>query len=130
MEAGGTVKNATGKPQTIDQRVTWAEACRDIVISAMDKGQLLPVGLLGFVLLMILKMNAVDDAALANRLLDLIKNHSMIGYFFWVLTLGLWYLHARYMRMAHNEESGRIGREKSRLQEQVSGRQLPSSRRR
>jgi hypothetical protein len=129
MDAGGIVNRTTGKSPVIDQRVTWAEACRDVVISAMDKGQLIPVGLFVFVLLMIFKMNAVDDAALANRLLDLIKNHSMVGYICWILTLGLWYVHARYMRMEHNEESGRIGREKSRLQEQVSGRSLPSSRR-
>jgi hypothetical protein len=125
----GTSTSKKRSTASVDKRVTWAQTARDVTIAAMDKGQLLPLGLLAIVLLMVFRMDPSDDAALANRLLDLIKHYAAVGYLGWVVTMGGWYLHAKTMRIQHNEESGRIGREKSRLQERISGEHLPSSRR-
>ena len=114
--------------QVVDKRVTTAQAVRDIIIGAMNKGQLIPV-LLGACLITILwRMPSDDLTKLANRLLDLLSNHVSFGYVMWIATVVAWYLHAKHVRKVHNAESGRIGKEKSRLQEQLLNRPLPSSR--
>lgn len=110
------------------QKVTWAHMVRDVVIEAMNNGQLVPILMGGLAFVALLKMPSADVTLFLNRTLDLVKNYSAVGYMGWVGTLIVWFFHARAMRATHNEESGRIGREKSRLQEALSGKKLPSSR--
>lgn len=114
--------------QVVDKRVTMAQATRDIVIAAMNKGQLIPVLLGACIIIILWRMPSDDVTKLANRLLDLLSNHAIFGYALWLVTIMLWYVHATHVRNVHNVESGRIGKEKSRLQEQLLERPLPSSR--
>jgi hypothetical protein len=127
--AGAEMGNSkTSTKQVVDKRVTIAQAARDIVIAAMNKGQLIPVVLGAGIIIILWRMPSDDVTKLANRLLDMLSNHAIVGYALWLVTIMVWYVHATHVRNVHNVESGRIGKEKSRLQEQLSDRALPSSR--
>jgi hypothetical protein len=126
---GTGTSGKTKKSVVVDKRVTWAQTARDVLIAAMDKGQLVPLALFLIILLMIWVTPSDQIPVVEGRLLALVQNHAVFGYILWLVTVGFWFLHAKYMRTEHNKETGRIGREKSQLQEKLSGKDLPSSRR-
>lgn len=118
-----------GKAAKIDKRVTWAQAFRDIFIAAMNKGQLIPVVLGLAFLIWVWRVDPKDLSALGGRFLLLVSTHQAIGYVLWIVTSLAWVIHARLVKGTTDAESGRIGKEKTRLQELLAGRVFPSSRR-
>lgn len=117
------------KVTKVDKRVTWAQAFRDIIIAALNKGQLIPTVLgLGF-LIWVWRVDPNELGVLGSQFLTLIKSHQVVGYVLWVITTIGWVIHARVVKGTTDAESGRIGKEKTRLQEQLAGRTFPSSRR-
>ena len=107
--------------------VTWAQATRDIVLAAMNNGQLLPLGLTAVVLLLIWRMPSEQAGALAREVLNGLRHAAGVAY---VALIGVsvgWVSHVRWMRLAFRAEYERIGREKSELQRLVTGADLKSS---
>lgn len=107
--------------------VTWAQSVRDIFVTSINRGQLPVLGLIVVTLLMIWKMPGDAVSALAEEVLHSLQNGDLWGYVLFVLTLGGWYSHAKRMRKMFSNEAERIGTEKSRLQEQLVGRNYKSS---
>ncbi|OOF34549.1 hypothetical protein [Salinivibrio costicola] len=107
--------------------VSWAQAFRDIIIRAMDRGQLLPV--LGFLLVLafIWKMPESKVYDFGVLILNGFKNLSLAGWVSTVVVCILWAGHARIMRRKHSSEYQRIGSEKSRLQKEQVNTPLGSS---
>lgn len=107
--------------------VTWAQTVRDIFVTSINRGQLPVLGMIAVTLLMIWKMPEDAVSALAEEVLHSLQNGDLWGYVLFVLTLGGWYSHAKRMRKMFSNEAERIGTEKSRLQEQLVGRNYKSS---
>lgn len=110
-----------------EHRVTWEQAFRDIVITAMNRGQfpILVVGAVIFVL--IYRLNANQSFQLLKEFISKLEDFSILGWVLWVLTIGLWVVYAKKVRKNFSVEMSRVGREKSKAQEKASRRKLPSS---
>lgn len=110
-----------------EHRMTWAQAFRDIVITAMNRGQfpILVVGAVIFVL--IYRLNANQSFQLLKEFISKLEDFSILGWVLWVLTIGLWVVYAKKVRKNFSVEMSRVGREKSKAQEKASRRKLPSS---
>ncbi|MFY3630859.1 hypothetical protein ACOTFH_29865 [Achromobacter xylosoxidans] len=119
------MSNKTGKsPSTTPNkrnRVTWAQAVRDMVTSAINKGQLPLFGLLFVVVCLIFKMPPEDVSKLVFAIFEALKAGDLVGYVIAVVLGGCWYGHARLMRKQYSAEYERIGKEKTSLQSQVGG---------
>jgi hypothetical protein len=125
----GSKSNSGQRRTTVDRRVTWAQAFRDIFVAALNKGQLLPVTMALALLIWIARMDSSDLPKVYYDFRALLLRHEMIGYVLWIITLIAWVIHARFVKGTTDAESGRIGKEKTGLQEQLAGRSFSSSRR-
>lgn len=68
-------------------RMTWAHACRDIVITALNNGQIITIALLAFLGLIISKFDAVDIKELIRMSGLFLRDNSFIGYGLFVVCL-------------------------------------------
>jgi hypothetical protein len=109
--------------------VTWAQACRDVVVTAINRGQLPVLGLLFLVALVLLKMPEEDVSKLVFSIVESFRRWELVAYPLLLITVGGWCWHAKWMRKAFSDEAERIGREKSVLQSVVSGVKYKSSNR-
>lgn len=109
-----------------NQKIGPSHAIRDIVIAAMNKGQLLPLGMLGVILLALYRMPAEDVSSLMFGLVDGTAS-GLLGWIVAVLSLMGWYAHARFQRRTHADEMKRVGDEKKALHEQLLGDKAVSS---
>lgn len=120
----GKEKGTNVRPQ-----VSWPHATRDIVIRAMDRGQLPILALCVLAIVMVWRMPSAQVSTLAFEVVRNLEHGALGG---WALSgavsLG-WYKHAGYMRRIHAQECDRIGTEKSKAQALAHGRKLPSSKR-
>ncbi|HEW9976689.1 hypothetical protein [Shewanella algae] len=126
---------ARGKPQTNNRsrkkseahKVTVAEAFRDVVIKAIDRGQLLP--LIGGFCLVLLIWKMPEDKAyeFATNMAKGFQDLSLFGWLLAVFFAVSWSVHVRSIRRKHSEEYRRIGREKSELQGKRAKIKLESS---
>ena len=107
--------------------VTWAHASRDVLVAAINRGQLLLLLLGAIILLLIWKMPSADAGVLANKLVDDLSNYSLIGWLLFLVALGGWYVHAKSQRTAITAEMKRLGDERSKLQDQTLGGRVKSS---
>ncbi|NVJ59791.1 MAG: hypothetical protein HWE27_05335 [Gammaproteobacteria bacterium] len=113
--------------KNVKNTVTWAQAFRDIILKAMDRGQLLPVLLFLICLALIWKMPDEKVYDFGVMILNGFKNLSLLGWGIAVLVCVLWAGHARTMRRNHSFEYQRIGGEKSKLQREQAKVPLGSS---
>jgi hypothetical protein len=100
---------------------------RDVLIAAMNKAQLPALSIAALVGIMLWRMPPADIAKLLLEIkMDLVHGwllgYGLAGFF----ALG-WFLHARAQRRAIHLEMDRIGKERTKLQEQLLGRELESS---
>lgn len=107
--------------------VTWAQAFRDIINKAMDRGQLLPILFFFVVIFLIYKMPPEHVYQFGIDILHGLKNWSLVGWCSTGIVSILWAGHARSMRRRHSAEYLRMGTEKSRLQREQARPQLGSS---
>lgn len=110
------------KPQN---KVTWAEAFRDIVVASMDRGQLPILFLFGTVFALIWKLDSKDSLSLLSSIGTQLNNWYIYGYILFFLSLFGWYTTAKMLRKMHFEECDRVGREKSDLQEKLLNHSQP-----
>lgn len=98
-------------------KVSWAEAFKDITIVAMNRGQL-PV--LGFIFVIILIINKIPSDAvvkLVYEIADKLGAISFLSYSFNVVLILAWAWHAKMVRKMHSNECERVGKEKTKLQQ-------------
>jgi len=117
------------KPKRPTVKVTWAEAFRDIIIRSIDRGQLLPVSVFLLLVLIIWKLESDQLEALVEKVIDLLVMWDLVGWllFFFLLLTGI--IGGFIVRSLVRREQHRIGKEKSRLQNQLHKKQLKSSQR-
>lgn len=102
---------------TIDQRVTWAQALRDLGINSMMTGQFPFFCLFMLTLVVVISLPSSDVSLLIHRLVDHLIKLELIAYILWLSTVFLWFIHVRYLSKSHAEEYKRIAAEKTYLQE-------------
>lgn len=118
-----TRKTAAGTARTTRPRsgsMSWAQSFRDMVVAAINKGQLPVLGVLFVVLLFIFKLPEERIGDLARDLLMHLIDGSLGGYLLAVVFGSSWFFHAKAMRRSFSSEVDRIGREKSELQDQLA----------
>ena len=98
------------------QKVTWAEAFRDIVIASMNKGQFLLLTVVGVFFTIIVKMPEKDVSKLMFAIVDRLAEWELMAYILLTVVLAAWYVHAKAMRTIFSDECRRIGKEKPKLQ--------------
>jgi hypothetical protein len=108
-------------------KFTWANAFRDIVIAAMNKGQMPFIAIWLTVLWVIPWMDSKDIFNLLVQVLDALEGGRLWGWLLFVGALACWYYHAKWLRRISANETERIGKEKSVLQNKVGGRAFQSS---
>lgn len=113
-----------GKPKK-KVTVTWAQAFRDIVISGMARGQLLPLMCSLAVLLIIYRLPPEKLANLVYLLFS--KGILALG---WVVAVALvigWSWQSRRSRRFHSAEYERITKEKNDCQSELNNKKFISS---
>jgi 4-amino-4-deoxy-L-arabinose transferase-like glycosyltransferase len=113
------------KPQRV--HVNFWAFLQATLIHSINKGQFPGACVAGLLALIILKMPQDEVAILAKTLVAGLKSAVGVSYAFNVILLVGWAIHARWQRSSISGEMDRIGREKSRLQEDSTGRKLTNS---
>jgi p-aminobenzoyl-glutamate transporter AbgT len=108
-----------------ENKFTWAEAFRDIIVASMDKGQLPILFLFGTVFALIWKLDGKDSLSLLSSVGNQLINWYIYGYILFFLSLVSWYITAKMLRKMHFEECDRVGKEKSDLQEKLLNHNQP-----
>lgn len=100
--------------------IGWAQSLRDMVVTAINKGQLPVLAVLLILLMVIFKMPGEDVAKLASDIVAALIAGELVGYLL-ALTFGFgWFFHSRSLRKTFSNEYERIGTEKSKLQNQAA----------
>lgn len=107
--------------------VTWAQAVRDVLLSAMARGQLPLLGLLALVAMIVAKFPEERLVSLVERLFELWTKGDSLGWAAWAATVLGWIVYARISRKLFQLELDRVAREKSELQKLLNGKSFPSS---
>ena len=105
----------------------WSQAFRDMVVSAINRGQLPVFGTFLVILMLLWKMPGNDVSKLVFDILDSLRRLEFLAYLFLVVVCIGWFIHARVMRSAFSAEAERMGREKSELQRKLASTQFKSS---
>ena len=124
--SGNAKRNKQGK-QTNQSPVTWAQAFRDIIITAMNRGQLLLLMVTGIFILLIWKLDSKQAFDLLNSFIEKLKDWSIVGWILWGFTVFVCFFLFRKVRTDFSYEMKRVGKEKSKAQEKALQRSLPSS---
>jgi len=111
-----------------NQKVSWAQAFRDIVIASMRYGQFPFFGFLALLGMAIWKMPGQDVSRLMFTIVEYLSRGYFMGYVLFGLSTGGWFIHAKRQRALINSEMDRIAKEKSELQQQLLGAKIESSR--
>lgn len=107
--------------------IGFYRAARDVLIAAINKGQL-PVMFGGIIIVSILwRMPEKDVGLLVFRLLDSAERERLIGYAFGMFSLIGWFFHARYQRKLITAEMQRVSGERNDLQQRELGKRIKSS---
>jgi len=108
-------------------QVSWAQMVRDVLITAMNKGQLLPIALFAVAIVILLKLPSEEIVKLTYNILGKLSSGEMWAYLLLLVIVLAWYMHAKKMRTEYSKELDRIGQEKSKLQAKLAGKKFRSS---
>lgn len=123
-----SVAESKPEPKEKETRVTWAHCARDVILRAMDRGQMLP--LLGFICVaaIVIKLPQSDVSALSREVLRRLVDLSLLGWMLWVVTALSAIGHAKYIRRLNSIEMDRITEERNKAQTSLIGpKNTPSS---
>ena len=121
--------NPSSKTTRNSGSMSWAQACRDIVVTSMNRGQLPILGMIAVVLVLVWKLPEERATELVFSLLHALLEGPLVGYALFIITVAGWFFHAKWMRKMFSEEAKRIGKEKSGLQSALTGDKFSSSNR-
>ena len=108
-------------------KVSWAEALRDIVLKAIETGQLPALLISVIVILIIWKIPDDQLLLLLQEIIKRFEKGEMISYLILFLCILGWFFHVKILQKRFAREYERIGKEKSSLQSKKSGINLKSS---
>lgn len=91
--------------QQQNNKVTWAQAVRDVLNTAMNRGQLPVLFILLGCLLVLYRLPEEQLSLLVFKIVQGLKDGSLVGYALVVLILIVWYLDARKIRKEYAELS-------------------------
>lgn len=109
-------------------KVTWAESFRDIAITSINRGQILPFIMTLITLFILYKL---PPEAIERIVINVFEGQ--LAYVAPVLLIGTiiaWFFHCKKLRRQFSKEFERIGREKSKLQRKNHNKNFNSSNRR
>lgn len=106
------------------------QALRDMVIAAMNRGQLPILSVFLLILVVLLRMPEDDLSKLAFSVLEKLEKGELWAYGVLCVVILCWYVHARLMRKEFSIEMERVGKEKSKLQSKLTNTKLKSSNKR
>lgn len=120
-------KNKTNKNQYNSYRPNFWGMIQNILITSINKGQLLGAAVAIILIILVLKYPSDEIPELVDKLLNISEFNSVLG---WVVsgisTLG-GFLITRWQRRIHTKEIKRISQEKKALQAKLTEKKLPSS---
>ncbi|MCY4524945.1 MAG: hypothetical protein OXB84_09405 [Halobacteriovoraceae bacterium] len=108
-------------------KVSWAEAVRDVVIKAIETGQLPALLISVIVILIIWKIPEDQLLLLLQGIIKRFQVGEMISYPILLLCILGWFFHVKILKNNFTREYERIGKEKSYLQNKISRVDLKSS---
>lgn len=103
-----------------DEQFGWARAFRDILVRTIDRGQFPFAAMWIIALTIILKMPGESIVELMRDVFARLVKWELVAYVLFLGTVVGWFLHYRYMRKQYHAEFDRIGREKTKVQEQLA----------
>lgn len=83
--------------------MTWAHACRDIVITALNNGQIITIALLSFLGLIIFKLENADIKDLIRMSGVFLKDNSFIGYGLFLLSIIFSGIFIKFLTFTHSK---------------------------
>lgn len=110
-----------------ERQVGFWEACRDVLIAALNKGQFPLACATIIVAILLCRMPSEGIEALSANLVGGLKDFSLVG---WILSLCAsvgWFIHARWQRRMFNDEMTRMARERNKWQEKCLEGKVTSS---
>jgi len=113
--------------RSIDGSINAWRMIRDVLITAMSKGQL-PLAIFGLILIIIcVRMPSDDLSKLVFKILEWATLSRLLGYIIAILALVGWFIHARVQRRIISREIDRISDERNKLQKKLIGSKIISS---
>lgn len=100
---------------------------RDVLITSMNRGQLLLTAFVLILLIFIIKLPQNELMIFASKVLHVFKDWHLFGWFIAIFTTFGWFFGAKRQRFLHTDEMRRISEEKRQLQQKLSDKRLPSS---
>lgn len=118
-------KNKRNNQSNSSHKVTWAQAFRDVLVAAMNRGQLLMLLAGGGVTLAIYKVPSEEMSQLIRDVLSSAQSMSILSYIVNVILVLLLFYQGKKFRRMHSEEFKRVGTEKQKAQK---GREIAEER--
>lgn len=98
-----------------------------IITAAMNKGQLLPLGVLLLLFVIVLRLPSENLVELSSELVGLLKKGSGVGYFLSVIILVAWRISLKKQRKTMSKETNRVSEERTYWQEKACDKNIESS---
>ena len=114
-------RSIMAKPQPYTAKVNFWAFLRDVTMHAITKGQFPAVAMTGLLAVIIVKLPANHVALLVDRILANLTTLKGLSLIMNIVFPILWAVHTRWQRGSIAAEMDRIGREKTALQEELTG---------
>lgn len=108
-------------------KVTWAEAFRDMVIAAMNHGQMIPLALFLVLMVSVIRASNSDLQLAATGLFHSLLQFEGVSYGLWIVSIVIWRREVRQLRTSYERELDRMAKEKNKLQDLLARRKFKSS---
>lgn len=118
---------AKKKTKTYTQHINFWAMIQNVLIAAMNKGQLPAAALSLLLIILLLKTPSSDISALSREILLLLKSLHLLGWTLTVVLAGGWYWNSKNLRRMHANEMSRMSVEKKQLQSKATGLNLGTS---
>jgi len=106
-----------------NKQFNWSRTARDVVVTAINKGQLPILGVCSVFMVILIRIPAQDLSGLLKDIFSKLAHGELIAYILLVIQSMAWFTHARIMRRNFTEETNRICKEKSELQNLLSSKE-------
>lgn len=103
------------------------DALIDITKYSIDKGQILPAGIVFFFLIMAYNLDSDQSSLFLSNVLTYLSNGSIIGWALLVIAVSGWVYTNKTLRKRYEAELTRVANEKNSMQQERTTRQLRSS---
>ena len=107
MNAPAKTTKAQGKKGTnyspTAMRMTWAHAARDIVITALNNGQIITLAVVGFLAMIIYKFDKTDIKEIIRMSGVFLRDNSFIGYGLFIICLIFSLIFIKFLTFTHSK---------------------------